>query len=330
MVTAWNLSRPDQNMFANFAEIKQRGYNTQEVALTGEFANKLADKIVKPLSVSDIADMRCTARRDLYFAKGKKRLAGTQLRRLRTDTWGQKAGHLVQKYTEGVNSHEIGNRPNYNSARTQTDTYHNSFVTNNLSNIQDLKTLEASTTTVKVGDTDWLLKLLRYNFSIEIGAKILDSKIKVSGLPGLQFGVSLTPNTQQIGLSPQATPDFIAPDLRLVGDIKTGLSFEPHFQLTCAGYALAYENEYGEGHEINWGAIYFIPTRIPSPLARPLTSAQLYLFPIDDNLRVWFLSERNAAYKNLAQDTASAVTGTDKTANCPHCRYKNYCEAEEN
>ena len=103
------------------------------------------------------------------------------------------------------------------------------------------------------------------------------------------------------------------------------MEFKSFHQLTCAGYALAYENYFGKGKNIDWGIIYFFPTRNPSAMVRPLTFAQIYIFPIDDNLRTWFKDVRNEAYNVVSKDNAPNLPSEDNFDHCHNCRYKEFC-----
>ena len=329
LVATWNLARPDQENLADFQSVQSRGYNSELVSLTGELANKLAEKTILPLSVSDIADKRCNARRDLYLRKGVARLTATERRKIEKPTWGQKAGNFVQKYVEGVGVYEgPGGIQSYAVTRNNGDGYLNVFVQGNVSDIDKLRALEKTASSAH-GDTDWLLRLLKCSGKIELGTRALDTYAREDGDLGfshIQFGTSLSPKTREIGISSPATPDFIIPTQSIVGDVKTSIAFENHFQLTCAGYALAYESEHGEGYDMNWGYIYLVTTRNPSAYVRPLTFPQLYIFAVDDNLRSWFLSERDTSYLILAENEIPEVKEEDRLKNCPYCKYKAFCE----
>ncbi len=330
LVATWNLARPDQENLADFQSVQRRGYNSELVSLTGQLANKVAEKTILPLSVSDIADKRCDARRDLYLRKGVARLSATELRKIEKSTWGQKAGNFVQKYVEGVGVYQgLGGRQSYAVIRNNGDGCHNAFVQGNVSGIDKLKALEKTSVNSTPGDTDWLLRLLKCNGKLELGTRALDTYAREDGdldFSNVQFGIRLRPKTREIGISSSATPDFIIPSQSIVGDVKTSIAFEPHFQLTCAGYALAYESEHGEGYDMNWGFIYLIITRNPSAYVRPLTFAQLYIFAVEDNLRSWFLSERDNSYRILAENQIPIVKEEDLQNNCPYCKYKVFCE----
>ncbi len=120
-------------------------------------------------------------------------------------------------------------------------------------------------------------------------------------------------------------PDFIIASSGIVGDIKTGFGFRGSHQLTCAGYALAYENQFGKGYDINWGVVYFFPTRNPSAYVKPLTFAQIYIFAIDDNVRGWFISSRDEAYSVISKSDVPAIPPLDKRQHCPHCVFRDHC-----
>lgn len=333
VIATWNSTRPDQETITDFSSLERRGYNAEAVSLTGQLATKIADKTIPTLSVGDIADKRCLARRDLYLRKGVGRLSTAQLRSIEKATWGHKAGTFVEKYVEGVATQQGISQPaqSYTAIRNNGDSYHRSFVGNRASDISQLRTLEKSTLNTKEGDTDWLLRLLKCNGKLELGAQVLHSFVRKTDdfdFSRIEFNRNLHPKPREIGISSRATPDFIAPHLGLVGDIKTSTGFEAHFQLTCAGYALAYENEHGDGHNINWGIIYLLPTRNPTALVRPLTFAQLYIFAIDDNLRSWFLDERDKAYRVLAGEQIPSIKEEDMRNNCSYCKFNQYCEEQ--
>lgn len=330
LVATWNLARPDQENITDFQSVQRRGYNSELVSLTGQLANKVAEKTILPLSVSDIADKRCNARRDLYLRKGVARLTSTELRKIEKQTWGQKAGNFVQKYVEGVGVYEgLGGRQSYAVTRDNGDGYHNAFVQDNVPRIDKLKALEKTPANSAPGDTDWLLRLLKCSGRLEFGTRTLDTYAKEDGdldFSHIQFGIRLSPKTTEIGISSPATPDFIIPTQSIVGDVKTSIAFESHFQLTCAGYALAYESEHREDFDMNWGYIYLVTTRNPSAYVRPFTFPQLYIFAIDDNLRSWFLSDRDTSYLILAENQIPEVKEEDRLNNCPYCKYRAFCE----
>lgn len=348
VVVLWNLTRPDQEMVDSIKNIELRGYNS-DTFLTGEFASKIRLKIeldaerrrrkinrlqyqrelknlgaIKPLSVSDIADRYCPTRRDLYFTKGinRPRISGKT-------TWGRVAGNVVEKYLKDILNERIS--PNkYSNLISESKEFNKSFIKSNERIISQLQQIEKRKEAT-AGDTEWFLRLISNNGRAEFGLSLLHSILKEP--QSLDVGKVLLhhkihPNTTQIGINSPATPDFIIPHLGIVGDIKTGIEFKPYYQLTCAGYGLAYENEHGKGNDINWGIIYFFPTRNPSAFVRPLTFAQIYIFPIDDNLRRWFLFSRDQAYRIISKPQAPDFPKKDKRGQCHICKFREYCEKE--
>lgn len=350
IITAWNLIRPEKDLAAAVSNIKLRGYN-KETFLTGEFASKLANEDVRPLSVSNIADKYCPTRRDLYFYKGANRLdtVGQQI------TWGGKAGYIVEEYVECVfkngtndtsNLHtssmekvkkfclslfEGRKRNAYTFLMEKGNNLHDGFIEEKSASLERLRSLEENSLSVKEGDTNWLLTLLNNNGRAELGIKILHSLLKENDsldTTHVKIKEETRPHITQIGINSPATPDFTIPEFSIVGDIKTGVKFQPYFQLTCAGYALAHENEKDDQNDINWGIIYFFPTRNPTAYVRPITFTQIYIFPIDDFLRQWFLDIRDEAYKIISKEIPPDFPEAHKREQCRYCRFKDHCTSQ--
>jgi CRISPR/Cas system-associated exonuclease Cas4 (RecB family) len=339
------LSKPSEETKDIVIDKKFRGYN-RNTFLTGEFARKIStrmeldkekqlgkisnssyeaeiisNKAIEPLSVSAIADKYCSTRRDLYFVKGLKRPKISVAK-----TWGRLAGPLVEKYVTDTMREKIDFKDFAGLIRRGRAINH-AFSESEKRQIKKLGKTEGERN-IKIGDTDWFLKLLDYNGRAELALKILNNHLKDETSLSLEDikRKPIKPNISEIGINDPAIPDFIIPDACIVGDIKTGVSFAPHHQLTCAGYALAYENQNKKGEaDINWGIIYFLPTRNPSAYAKPITLAQVYIFPIDDNLRRWFLSTRDEAYKIISNlDIPGFPDEADRT-HCDSCSYLSFC-----
>ncbi len=136
----------------------------------------------------------------------------------------------------------------------------------------------------------------------------------------------LKPKPTEIGISSPVEPDFLIAEYEVIGDIKSGTEFKPFHQITCTGYALAYENE--KKKDINWGIIYFFPTRNPSTYVKPITFAQIYIFPIDDNLRRWFLDFRNQDYDTISKDKPPEFPGVTDRQHCNYCQFNEQCKSE--
>ena len=346
VILTWNLSRPADEMKKIPKEITLRGYNA-ETFLTGEFARKIATRLeldeekksgkiskhrydaeilsnvaIEPLSVSLIADRYCPMRRDLYLAKGLQRPKTKDCK-----TWGRIAGPLVEKYVLGIMKEEA-NFKNYLSVNKRGRAINSAFSVNEKKAIAKLGKTEGKEADTKIGDTGWFLKLLDYNGRAELALKILNDCLKDDGSITVEDinRFEIKPNITEIGINEPATPDFIIPKAQIVGDIKAGVSFAPHHQLTCAGYALAYENqEKAKKAEMNWGIVYFFPTRNPSAYVKPITFAQVYIFPIDDSLRRWFLTARNEAYKIISSLTIPQFPDKADRTHCTSCGQGNFC-----
>jgi CRISPR/Cas system-associated exonuclease Cas4 (RecB family) len=323
----WNLSRPDVEMKDNVQDIELRGYNP-ETFLTGEFAVKLSTGEISPLPVSNISDKYCRTRRDLYFVKGINRPGN--IRNKDKITWGRRAGNIVESYVERILGKNTEHDPSYSSLIKIGRGLNANFENSNKKEINCLRKIEEGAKEVETGDTDWLLKLLDNNGRAELGLKLLHSLVKEGkslDLNHIKIHQKIKPNFQ-IGISSSATPDFIVSDFGIVGEIKTGTEFKAHFQVTCAGYALAYENQHRGEKNINWGIIYFFPTRNPATYVRPLTFAQIYIFPIDNHLRRWFITFRDEAYDIISKTKPPKFPLKEERTHCPYCRFKNYCEEE--
>jgi len=336
VIVMWNLTRPDQEIGDFVGDIRLRGYN-KETFLTGEFAWKIAESEIRTLSVSDIADKYCPTRRDLYLKKGINRLRGSSRRG--ADTWGSKAGDFVERYIREIMYNtgidETTTNANFESAIHISDTNHESYIDTNETTIENLNSLERIDD-IERGNTDWLIKLLKSNGRAEFALHYLNDILKEdTSMVGeniiLDEAINVSDETleldhiKQIGINLPASPDFIIPEYGIVGDIKTGVDFKPHFQLTCAGYALAYENVKKAGSDINWGIIYFFPTRNPSLFRKAITFAQVHIFPIDDYLRREFLTKRDEAYDIISKGEIPPFPDENNREHCKHCKFKDHC-----
>ena len=325
VITKWNLTRPDEEINDFIERITLRGNNIDEVGLTGEFKSLLAENRIKPLSVGNIADKICPTRRDLYFQKGINKLRGTD-----KITWGRKTGKFVENYFYKLKDYSFQyTDKKYTDLNDEGTKFSNAYFVQKNEEIVKLKELEITTIGTKEGDTEWLQILLRQSGRAEMASKLVHSIINQAGcidLRDLEIEKEVNPNTNQIGINSPTTPDFIISQFGIVGDIKTGINFENKYQLTCTGYALAYENETGKA--INWGIIYFIPTRTPSRYARIHNYPQIHIFPINQELRQWFLDNRDEAYRINSQLNSPRFPDNEEREECPHCKYKEYCESQ--
>jgi CRISPR/Cas system-associated exonuclease Cas4 (RecB family) len=201
--------------------------------------------------------------------------------------------------------------------------------------IENLRSLEEIEPTER-GNTDWLIRLLKISGRAEFALKFLNEILKKNVLltadnikiEDIDSKKEKRDHIKQIGINLPSSPDFIVPKYGIVGDIKTGTEFKSHFQLTCASYALAYENVKGRGNDISWGIIYFLPTRSPSWFVKPITFAQIYIFPIDDYLRQWFIVERDKAYSIISKKEPPEFPPENEREHCRYCKYKKYCQSQ--
>lgn len=324
VLTTFNLIKSDRELMANGKPVELRGYK-ENTFLTGEFASRIAEKSLKPLSVSDVADDYCPTRRDLYFKKGANRPTKKDRQK---KYWGQKAGHLIEAYLLRVLDHAIGNGPIYDELIKESDVFHQKFLEERQKTLDELRQLE-SKASGDSGQTDWILNNLKGNCANELGIGFLHTVLRENDCcdrPHVFLRQELKPNPVTIGISSPSEPDFIVPDFRAVGDIKTGDRFKVNYQSTCAGYALAYENALKR--DIDWGVIYFFPTRVPSVGGRPMAYGQVYLFHLNDALRDLFIAKRDRAYEIVSRDAAPNLP-KDKEGSCIYCRFRNKCWGEE-
>lgn len=326
IITAWNFLYSESDLEKAVSNIRLRGYDSTTF-LTGEFARRIANREIRSLSVSDIADTLCPSRRDLYFKKGRNR--GRISRR---KTWGQVAGKIVENFAftmfNEFKSNKMKNSWSYLKVEKDVDSLSRKFKSNNKLSFLAISNLKSRPDE----DPDWLLKLLTYNGRAELGLKLLHELVLKEGNKEMDIvdlkitQDELKPNPKQIGISSGVKPDFIIEKYKIIGDIKSGIGgFKDYYLLTCTGYALAYENEKGRNNDINFGIIYFFPTRY-SEHAKPISFGQVYIFPIDDSLRDWFLVSRNQAYDIISQD--SPPDFPSDTKHCSYCQFYSVCESQ--
>lgn len=328
IVTTWNFTCPNMELQDRVKNVTLRGYNELS-HLTGEFALKIANEEIRALSVSDISDFICPARRDLYYKKGKNRPSE---QREGQKKWGNVAGRVVENFVVDLfcKSHK-GEESTYSDVIENTGKISDEFRYNNSDDFDELCKLKSEPTE----DPDWLIKLLNCNARVELGLKLLHQKM-LGNSSGIDLddlrthqnkSLIIQPNPIKIGISKGVEPDFIigrpdAPDA--IGDIKSGVGgFQDRYLLTCAGYALAYENEHRQ--DVNFGVVYFLPTR-HSKYAQPISFFQVYILPIDDNLRQYFIDIRNEAYSIISKEDMPDFP--DDKKHCASCRFFEKCEAE--
>jgi CRISPR/Cas system-associated exonuclease Cas4 (RecB family) len=114
----------------------------------------------------------------------------------------------------------------------------------------------------------------------------------------------------------------------MVGDVKSGEAIDVKHLLICAGYALAYENWKGE--DINWGMIYLIKTKNSQRIGKYVSLPQIYIFPIDDDLRGFFIQRRNEALQIVSRPRLPKKPSSmkDRRLYCRDCVYRKVCEED--
>ena len=220
------------------------------------------------------------------------------------------------------------NEKTYQNLRKVIDKFSENFQNSNKRDLEKLSQLKEG----DYEDPDWLLKLLNSNGRAELGMKLLHSLLFSSKNVNLNHlslntasSLKLKPKPTEIGISSPVEPDFLIEGYKVIGDIKSGTEFKPFHQFTCTGYALAYENK--KKKDINWGVIYFFPTRNPSAYVKPITFAQIYLFPIDDDLRRWFLDFIIEDYGIISKDKSPEFPEKVKRTHCNYCRFNEQCKS---
>lgn len=299
--------------------IQLRGYiNKPPVSVTGGIKWDLELGKMKPLSVGDITNIFCPSRRDIYM----KRVLNIK----DAKNWGRVTGHLVEscicgftdKYKDDTSTNRI---KTYEGLSKKVRLFMADFSRKNKKAVANL----AKFKTIPGEDENWLLCQLDYALRHEL--VMLRATRKLSGNKSdsevIQH-MEIEPNAKILGISSPSTPDFVIPGLSAIGDIKTGFEFKDYYRLAAAGYALAYENQKGEGNDINLGLIYYFPTR-----KKDISFAHLYIFVIDDTLRQEFLDRRDEALLIMkealsASKIVPALAERDK--HCIYCKYMSTCD----
>lgn len=305
-------------------QITLRGYlGEPPVAVTGEFKAGFDRGALRPLSIGEITHIACPTRREIYM--------GHVLRKRGATTWGRISGDIVDTFIgEAVDKYapdaSVKRVRLYDSLVKRSDRYTRDFSRRRRVLITQLGSHR--TRPEKPEEDPQLLlgtlaRTLRHELVMLKAGKLLSRRDGKK--PLVQRKVALSPQPHILGISRPATPDFIIPELSAVGDIKAGFAFQEYYPLTAAGYALAYENQHGQGHDIDFGVIYFLPTR-----EREISFAQIYVFVIDDALRKEFLSARDRALLVLRdglQDRNNAPPFVDRNKFCIHCKFCADCDA---
>lgn len=317
--TKWQLWNLPNGYEQEIAAIKLRGYREDEpVALTGEILSQIREGTLRPLSVGDIVGY-CPTHRDLFLRHKRGERGAT--------TWGRTVGVLIEDYCKGIIRKRATFKQGpktYKAIDTIVKKYTKSFKGKRL---RQFRALEAHQT-LPEHTTDKFSLLLEYTARYELamlgadwilcGQRAIRSRSLLKRVPVTFDNITISPNSEILGIQSPATPDFLMAKLAAVGDIKSADAFKDLYYLTCTGYALAYENEHGRNKEINFGLIYFFETH-----TKRLSFASSYAFVIDDSLRREFLDRRNKAFQVLQSTTAPQFADREKY--CSFCKYRDIC-----
>lgn len=300
------------------ASVSLRGWDikNREVAVPSELSSKT-------ISVSDLAAGYCPTSRDLYLSKIK----GVQP----PEVWDRYTGKVIHQLYK-----EIG-------ARTQI------YVLKNRKSLEEIDLLthmrkskaaiigelteDLNVVSKRVSDKpsgDGIKKFIGtlariIDFEGEMASAFCDYIIASKGDVeiGSEFSdllpihvQELSLNAPPLGLSRGVKPDLIVGE-KLIGDIKTGPSFEFH-RLTVAAYALAYE--YVKNSPIDFGVI-FRPQISTSKRVPLYTNTEFFV--ISDKYRRAALQTRNKKLQLLIEkkDPGDAENSVD----CSLCPYHPGC-----
>lgn len=314
-----SLLNAHEELKEKIKSITLRGYaNKPPVIVTGELYSHLQAKRIKPLSVNDITTIFCPPRRDVYM----KHVVKPQDK----PNWGRITGQLVESCIAGFtdkykNDGKVGRIRKYENLARLSARYVRDFAKSNNRKVSELGKYKNT----PEEDETWLLAQLDYALRHEL--VMLRATKALSGHKSEQASIQhfeIKPNSNMLGISSPSTPDFIIPAFSAIGDIKTGIEFKDYFRLTAAGYALAYENQMGKGHDINLGLIYYFPTR-----QKDISFAHLYMFVIDDVLRQEFLHRRDEALlvlRDAQANPAKLPAFAEREKHCIYCKYLDNCD----
>ena len=312
-----NLVDPWKDLVTDLGNVTLRGYDTSTY-LTGKFANPISSKSVRALSVGDIAHDHCETRRDLYQKKG----TNPAFHRGPRSTWSMIAGIVVEGYIMQLKTSDLHGPPmNFSKIKERAANLTQSFKLSNGRQVRKLWSHRDESST----DPNKLIRSLELNARAEIFALMSSRLCPQFNLRArhIKFKEEVHPHPAEVGISDPSVPDFLIPNFGIVGDIKTGMNFLDIFLATCAGYAVAYENEKGKGNDIDFGVCYFFQTRWDSEYSKTVTFAQPHIFAIDDTLRSYFIDLRDRAYEIVTKNTPPPFPA-DKSK-CPFCPYLDGC-----
>lgn len=319
VISVANVLNPFEEIYGKVDVSNElRGQNS-EILVTGEFASAIRKGTILPLSVNEVSNQICPTGRDVYISKGLNRPKSRKIRN-GSPSFERTAGMIGEKFFVEFLMDQIKTKTSYKELKDESDRYFVTFLKSKKKKLDELKN-ESSR------DYNIFLSQLKSSGRIEATvsnflSEFTDKKITKDNI---KFHTSLNPNSLT-GISKDSKPDFLVPNLKLVGDIKSGEALRDSDLLICTGYAIAYENAIKTN--IDWGMIYFFKAKNQVKYGRYVSLPQVYIFPIDDSLRNWFIQRRNQALDIAKKGNCPPFPSKENTKKCHHCRFKSFCEGE--
>jgi CRISPR-associated protein Csa1 len=313
----WFMGEAEQVFADRIQSIRLRGYaqDESEIPVPAQFSN-----LRRYLSVDEIAYGFCPTRRDLYLQRVRRERGKT--------TWGRIAGTLMEKYCKGIiDGYHNESSASYGEISANIVKYDTEFERTHSGELNSLAKYVREPAESVGQFRSHLSYAARVELSMLETDRYLQEKngefefLRTFPLQYREEDVVIEPNSKVIGINSPSRPDFLIPGFSMVGDLKSGKRFDDYYRLTCAGYALAYESQYGKAGHINFGIIYFLGTR-----TEDLYGGQTYLFLIDDDLRREFLDKRNQALEIIGRAEAPDLVDRDK--HCLQCKFLDVCDTD--
>lgn len=289
----------------------------------------------KRISVSDVANSICPTKRDVYFWKVNKKITNKYVNKL-----AKTVGLASDKLSVSWSGYYPGKLSTYREVETIERKIVAEVIHNNSSIFKQLRNLNESDLEAEKSNPThllpkkWIIRVLETNLKKEIAyQKLYDSlgtvgKNELLNEEDMRSKFKYAKKDLGVLVSEDSVPDFYISHVNIVGDVKTGLFLTKEHLLTVAGYALLLESLYN--YSINWGAIYLITTRMYDSI-NIFSTGQIYLIPINDDIRKKFIMARDEAYAALVAGKEPKLPGEeDKNSICWKCRFNNYCWGKEN
>ncbi len=282
-------------------------------------------KDTEPVSVGRVVGF-CPTHRDLYLIKRERvKAEGEKATNL---TWPRVAGKLIEKalshayehYSNSEDASDLRSSPDkiIEAAQARLSEY----VSKKKKDFQSLNKLANQRFHLPNED---LQRLLADSIALDLfyqqGALNYKRSPETASTKALN-SVKMFPEWEpaaHLKLS-KATPDFVVPKHRAIGDIKSG-DWSDEYYLTAAGYALAYESVYAT--PIDLGVIYLV--EIDPVLAG---QARTVIFPLTDQVRQRFLDRRNDALLAVSKEgliPRRLSKDSEKEHWCSRCGVRDEC-----